>query len=442
MVEKITALVVIAILLTLGLSGCLESTSQNGKSSSPEITSIQTSNVETGAYPPYKKMVYEQAEKIFFHVNMTNIFHNGKSAFCFFINITKDDWIYEEIYVEAEAYTDEGDDDYRYFSGNFTTTTEWEIGNYSIDIKVKDNITGNFDIDSIDFEIIRKNYLPNVSIEASSESGTIPLTVYFTSNATDSDGHIVSYHWDFGDGNTSSEENPSHTFEKIGEYNVTLTVEDNDAGSGTCKIMINAIENQPPTVFASADITSGMDPLTIHFTGSAIDLDGDIVSYEWDFGDGEKSNSRNPTHIYNYDKSGSSSPYPTLIGFNDTYYAKLTVTDDGGATSTSDSIFISVIGIRLTVLDVDDFRPYLNKIEVNVKVEVSFEYEVRGAFWLESEDGFKYKTLTVSGNPDVMPPKSSATWKVVFNNIPSDKEFIKLHWNYYYTDYALKANLP
>ena len=54
--------------------------------------------------------------------------------------------------------------------------------------------------------------------------------IAFTDLSTD-DGSIVSYAWDFGDGNTSTEQNPVHSYEKKGTYNVTLTVTDNDGAT-------------------------------------------------------------------------------------------------------------------------------------------------------------------------------------------------------------------
>lgn len=56
------------------------------------------------------------------------------------------------------------------------------------------------------------------------------LDVAFTSTSTDSDGTIASYHWDFDDGASSTLQNPSHTFASAGDYDVTLTVTDNDGG--------------------------------------------------------------------------------------------------------------------------------------------------------------------------------------------------------------------
>jgi len=87
------------------------------------------------------------------------------------------------------------------------------------------------------------------------------------------------------------------------------------------------IENHPPTASASADITSGYAPLTVSFTGSGFDSDGEIVSYFWDLGYSiEPSYIQNPTYIFN------------LEG---TYEVSLTVTDDD-ETSATDILYIYV----------------------------------------------------------------------------------------------------
>ncbi|MDH3704954.1 MAG: PQQ-dependent sugar dehydrogenase [Acidimicrobiia bacterium] len=84
---------------------------------------------------------------------------------------------------------------------------------------------------------------------------------------------------------------------------------------------------QPPVInSASATPTSGQAPLTVRFSASASDPDGDAVSYRWDFGDGISSSQRNPTHIY---------------GATGAYQARLTVTA-GGDTTIGNEIAISV----------------------------------------------------------------------------------------------------
>ncbi len=70
---------------------------------------------------------------------------------------------------------------------------------------------------------------PIAEFSASSISGSVPLNVAFTDLSTDTDGTIVSWLWDFGDGNTSTEQNPIHTYPSGGLYTVALTVADDQS---------------------------------------------------------------------------------------------------------------------------------------------------------------------------------------------------------------------
>jgi PKD repeat protein len=143
---------------------------------------------------------------------------------------------------------------------------------------------------------------------------TTDLTADFTDASTDSDGTVVGWDWDFGDGNTSTAQNPSHTYAAGGTYNVTLTVTDNDAGTDSVsKPVTVTAPNVPPT----ADFTFTTNCLTADFTDASTDSDGTVVGWDWDFGDGNTSTSQSPSHTYAADG---------------TYTVTLTVTDDDAAT--------------------------------------------------------------------------------------------------------------
>jgi len=219
----------------------------------------------------------------------------------------------------------------------------------------------------------------------------------FTGNAlslngegsTDEDGHIVSYSWDLGDGNTTELANPAHSYQQAGQYNITLTVTDNDGATSTAAatVIVNpagdmdgdgdvdkndmrafslalrrgeqldpsfdlngdgvvnsrdlrAMRNlcsyercssiTPPPEAPTAVATSNanvelMQSIAFSSIGS-IDNYGRIVSYSWDFGDGSTSSQANPSHIF--EQVGS---------FN----VVLTVTDNDGMTAT-DTIALNV----------------------------------------------------------------------------------------------------
>jgi PKD repeat protein len=165
---------------------------------------------------------------------------------------------------------------------------------------------------------------PVAIITSSAISGVAPLTVSFSGqNSTDGDGIISSYHWAFGTGDTASGVNTSYTYTSSNTYSATLTVTDNEGlvGSTNVTITVAAPANLAPIAVASANVTTGPAPLAINFssTGSS-DPDGQIAAYRWDFGDGTSATTASPAKTY-------SAP--------GNYVARLTVTDDRGATGTA-----------------------------------------------------------------------------------------------------------
>ncbi|OGL40847.1 MAG: hypothetical protein A2042_07530 [Candidatus Schekmanbacteria bacterium GWA2_38_11] len=83
------------------------------------------------------------------------------------------------------------------------------------------------------------NQLPTVTVTATPTSGSAPLAVNFTSTASDPDGTIASYFWQFGDSQFSYVANPSHTYTCGGAYTVSLRVTDNKGGTAEATIQIN-----------------------------------------------------------------------------------------------------------------------------------------------------------------------------------------------------------
>lgn len=98
------------------------------------------------------------------------------------------------------------------------------------------------------------NQPPQVSATASPGSGSAPLTVQFNASASDPDGYIVSYSWDFGDGGTASGASQTHVYQNPGNYTARVTVTDNGG--------------------ATASATGS---ITVSSTGSPVDADGDSL---------------------------------------------------------------------------------------------------------------------------------------------------------------------
>ncbi|UCH88105.1 MAG: right-handed parallel beta-helix repeat-containing protein [Thermoplasmata archaeon] len=82
---------------------------------------------------------------------------------------------------------------------------------------------------------------PVVIIDTGKKEGEAPFEVSFDGTLTDPQGKSVTYEWDFGDGDTSTEENPVHTYDKPGEYLVTLTVTDENGQITTTTFTVNVL---------------------------------------------------------------------------------------------------------------------------------------------------------------------------------------------------------
>ncbi|WP_185903632.1 collagenase [Hathewaya massiliensis] len=134
-------------------------------------------------------------------------------------------------------------------------------------------------------------------------NGTQNTKIKFSSEGSfDPDGKIVSYEWDFGDGNKSKDENPEHSYAKVGTYNVTLKVTDDKGGYSISKTTVGVkdlSENQLPVVYMEVPTTAYVDKEVTFYGKGTYDPDGSVAGYQWDFGDGsDVSYVQNPTHLY------------------------------------------------------------------------------------------------------------------------------------------------
>jgi PKD repeat protein len=137
---------------------------------------------------------------------------------------------------------------------------------------------------------------PIASFIPTSSEGKTPLAVQFADTSTG--GTPTSWSWTFGDGGTSTEQNPSHTYKTAGTYPVTLTAT-NDDGSSTASVenCVRAIALTPPVAAFTQDVTSGKVPLTVQFTDQSTNTPNE---WAWDFeNDGTvDSTQQSPSHIY------------------------------------------------------------------------------------------------------------------------------------------------
>ena len=114
---------------------------------------------------------------------------------------------------------------------------------------------------------------------------------------------ITNWNWDFGDGNTSSSQNPVYTYSNTGLYNVKLVTTTND-GCVDSLTKSNFIRvNSVPKIGISGD-SSGCVPLTLNFTGLNLQPDTSTLSWNWTFGNGNTSNMQIPSAI-TYNTAGN-----------------------------------------------------------------------------------------------------------------------------------------
>ncbi len=148
---------------------------------------------------------------------------------------------------------------------------------------------------------------PKVEADFTFESGTERAVTFKNTSK-----NATSYAWDFGDGNTSKEENPTHTYTKDSTYTVKLTA--TNAGGSATKTATLTITLAGASIQVVANFTFEADSETagkVTFKNTS----ENATSYAWDFGDGNKSTDENPVHTYAKDG---------------TYTVKLTAKDSSG----------------------------------------------------------------------------------------------------------------
>ena len=147
---------------------------------------------------------------------------------------------------------------YRIDEGNWLTvdgTTAQHVvsqeGDHVVEYYAIDKAGNTAGVAQKTFKIL-KNKPPTANFDYSPYEPTDLETIQFADQSTDPDGEIVSWEWDFGDGNTSTQQNPSHRYADNGTYIVKLTVTD-DKGASAFKQIIIEVLNDPPTSAFTTD---------------------------------------------------------------------------------------------------------------------------------------------------------------------------------------------
>lgn len=193
----------------------------------------------------------------------------------------------------------------------------------------------------VTWERLALNELPPVisQVDATPAVGSAPLDVQFSASAYDPDGDILTYHWDLGDGSTSTDPAPQHTYAAPGAYTAVLTVRDGSGVETTDPgLLVTAEGNHAPVAAIDAPL-DGFEYIdasaSIALSASATDAEDDpgSLTYEWSV---DLHHGASTTPGYLTPASGASSSFvPNTVddGQGIRLDVILTVTDTGGLTA-------------------------------------------------------------------------------------------------------------
>jgi PKD repeat protein len=240
------------------------------------------------------------------------------------------------------------------------------------------------------FEVEPPPVVPIAGFTWEPEAPSAGEEVQFTDASTTPEGTtIAGWEWDFGDEETSTDQNPTHSYESGGTYTATLTVTNSDEQTDevTREIVVSSLK--PTADFDYSPAAPDVDQ-TITFTDKSTGSgEATIESWSWSFGDGGTSTAKNPTHSYG------------IVG---TYTVTLTVTDSNEETSNAHTERITV-GPPVMVYSYPN--PAENTASIVYRVPngytdpVLYIYNIDGALILEEE-------LAVGGSPYTWDLKSTS----------------------------------
>ena len=228
------------------------------------------------------------------------------------------------------------------------------------------------------------NTPPTANASANPTSGYVPLVVNFSSlGSFDPDSQPLTYFWDFGDGNTSTNPNPTHTYLASGNYTAKLTITDSmgESGADTVSITIGNLAPVATIITPTNGLTYNVGD-TINYSGTGIDNeDGNLsgASLQWDV-------------LLHHNLHVHFDSIPGLIGNTGSFIVPdhgdntwvelcLTVTDSGGLTDqkcvnlTPNTITLSFItvpsGLELEYDGIAYTAPFSAVTEVNSKRDLT-----------------------------------------------------------------------
>ena len=166
------------------------------------------------------------------------------------------------------------------------------IGPYNVQLKVT---SSNGCIDS-STKILNTIYPQAKADFTVTPEVCLGIATQFTDKSDGKGSNVVKWNWDFGNGQTSTQQNTTHTYTTAGSYKVRLHVFTDKGCVSDTSEQNTTINPLPTTAFTFSAPTC--ETQNVGFSDASTVATGSVVKWNWNFGDGSSSAQQNPTHIY------------------------------------------------------------------------------------------------------------------------------------------------
>lgn len=216
--------------------------------------------------------------------------------------------IVTDVYLDCEDFTipfsnfSTGADSYLWLFGDGATSEDYEpvhvygdTGVYTVSLICNPGFV------CADTSVVEIHIFNTLTADFEFNAGCSGEAVQFSDASTSTEaGEIISWEWDFGDGGSSTAENPSHDYTIGGIYEVALTVT-TDKGCSSTVLLDVPLLSGPTADFSADDVCLNEDAL---FEDETTHPDGvTLTDWFWDFGDGGTSGDQDPS--YSYEEPGT-----------------------------------------------------------------------------------------------------------------------------------------
>jgi PKD repeat protein len=251
----------------------------DGGAKAYDALTVKITNAEPKAHIEASKVLLDEDEEIILYATGSWDSPSDKAILEYYLNLgdgTNTGWINESKIIHSYAFED----------------------TYTITLRVRDD-DGLIDTKSLEIDV---RNVPPIA-DAGFDLDIFESLVEFNGSGswdTSSDIATLEYLWDFGDGEKDSGRSVIHNYAEKGKYGVKLTVTDDDGESSTDNIIVTIKNLSPVANIDVVDIFAAEDDEIIFNGSGSFDSDGEILNYNWDFGDGTSGIGMVISHKYTH----------------------------------------------------------------------------------------------------------------------------------------------